>query len=171
MQREAAGFTLVELLVAVAIMAIIASIALPSFGNMLRRSRLTASANELVAALQTARMEAVRRNARITVCPSTTGSACAGANWARVAVLDERAAEALRDVSLAASLQATGNAAVLANASKIQFDPSGFASVGTGVRAGTVTLCMPKLPATSNAMRVNVDVSRVTVTKSAASCP
>lgn len=171
MQREAAGFTLVELLVAVAIMAIIASIALPSFGNMLRRSRLTASANELVAALQTARMEAVRRNARITVCPSTTGSACAGANWARVAVLDERAAEALRDVSLAASLQATGNAAVLANASKIQFDPSGFASVGAGVRAGTVILCMPKLPATSNAMQVNVDVSRVTVTKFAASCP
>ena len=170
MRRHMAGMTLVELMVTVAILVVIAGIAIPSFAKMQRRGQLVASTNEMVAALQTARMEAVRRNARITVCPTTTGTACAGTNWARVAILDEGASEALRDASLASSLAATGDAATVANSNKIQFQPSGFAFVGAGVRAATITLCMPKLPTASNAMLVNVNVSRVTVTKGSASC-
>src|SRR5689334_185 len=51
------GFTLVELMVTVAVLAIMAGLAVPSFQATVNANRLTGSTNELVNALQTARME------------------------------------------------------------------------------------------------------------------
>src|SRR3546814_3113844 len=52
------GFTLVELMVTLAVLTIIAVIATPSFANLIRGKRLTSSANEMVDLLQTARSAA-----------------------------------------------------------------------------------------------------------------
>ncbi|MBV2209090.1 MAG: GspH/FimT family pseudopilin [Thermomonas sp.] len=78
------GFTLVELMVTVAVIGILAMIAAPSMSSMVESGRVKAQTEELIAGLQLARAEAVRRNTRVTICPSTDGSAtCASsATWA-----------------------------------------------------------------------------------------
>lgn len=59
------GFTLVELLIVIAISVILAAIAAPSFLNMIRNMALTGAASELVSGLQFARAEALRSNSML----------------------------------------------------------------------------------------------------------
>ena len=85
MDTPARGFTLVELMVAIAVAAIVLTFGVPGFQSFVNGNRLAASANELVASLQTARMEAIRRNRRVVVCASANANAgnaarCAAAN-------------------------------------------------------------------------------------------
>ncbi len=65
LKRNSAGFTLVELMITVAIVAILASIALPSFQSMLRNSQTRNAAEAIANGLQKARGEAVARNAKV----------------------------------------------------------------------------------------------------------
>jgi len=73
-----AGFTLLELLLAIAVMAILTSLAVPAFTQFIQNNRLAAQANELVAALQYGRSEALKRGASVQVCSSSGGTACDG---------------------------------------------------------------------------------------------
>lgn len=61
------GFTLIELMITIAILAIVLGVAVPSFQDFVRRNRVTATANNLVSALALARSEAVKRATRVTV--------------------------------------------------------------------------------------------------------
>jgi len=60
--RLKAGFTLVELLVTIAVIAILATIAIPSFSETLIRNQTASQNNELVALIHLARNEAIKRN-------------------------------------------------------------------------------------------------------------
>jgi type IV fimbrial biogenesis protein FimT len=79
------GFTLIELMVTVAIMVILAAVATPAMQGLLNVNRLNGAAGELTAAMQLARSEAVRRNARVTVCGSADGASCS-ASWGEMLV-------------------------------------------------------------------------------------
>jgi prepilin-type N-terminal cleavage/methylation domain-containing protein len=70
MQYRSHGFTLVELMVALTIAAIILSFAVPSFRTFRQNNRLTAVANDLLGAMQTARTEAIKRQLPVSVCPT-----------------------------------------------------------------------------------------------------
>ena len=65
--KQASGFTLLELIVAISIAGILMAMAIPSFSDMMRNSRLTTYTNEFVAALNLARSEAVKRGATVHV--------------------------------------------------------------------------------------------------------
>ncbi|WP_237068694.1 GspH/FimT family pseudopilin [Microbulbifer guangxiensis] len=61
------GFTLVELMMVVAILAIVMSIGVPSFNSMIKNNRLSAASNDIAGALHYARSEAVRRGRNVQV--------------------------------------------------------------------------------------------------------
>ncbi|MGH8608493.1 MAG: GspH/FimT family pseudopilin [Gammaproteobacteria bacterium] len=80
---NASGFTLIELMVAVAVLAIALGAGVPSMSEFIQNSRLAAHTNDLLASLHLARTEAIKRNARVTLCPSTNAATCAapGTGW------------------------------------------------------------------------------------------
>jgi len=71
--RLNAGFTLVELVVAIAVIGILASIAIPSFSGMIANNKAKGIATDLYFDLAKARSEAVKRNMDVTMSPSDDG--------------------------------------------------------------------------------------------------
>jgi len=76
------GFTVIELLVTIAIAAIVMGLAVPSFNSAIKNNRLTAEVNMFVGALNLARSEAIKRNHNVAICKSNDGATCVTAgNW------------------------------------------------------------------------------------------
>lgn len=149
MRREA-GLTLVELLVTIAVAGILLGIGVPAFGSLIQDSRLTTTTNRLVAALQLARSEAVRHNARVTLCNSVDGAYCAeSGGWEQgwIVFLDTggTAQRADGDPLLAVGDPATDGITITGN-SPVQRYVS-YVGLGATRRAsgalqmGTITLC------------------------------
>lgn len=80
--RINSGFTLIELMVTIAVAVVLLTVAVPSFRNLIARNELTTAANAWVGALSTARAEAVKRNQSVALCgeddtpTSGIGSGC-----------------------------------------------------------------------------------------------
>lgn len=72
------GLTLVEMMVALAVLAAVLTISVPSFARMRASYQLQSSAHRLVSAIQLARAEALQRALTIALCPSAGGDACSG---------------------------------------------------------------------------------------------
>jgi len=64
--RANRGFTLVELMIVLALVAIIATVAVPQFGRLIDNNRVVSTTNSIVGLLSFARSEAIRRGARVT---------------------------------------------------------------------------------------------------------
>ena len=78
--RKQNGFSLSELVIAVAVLGIVLAIAAPSFSGAMQNARMASSYNDMVGALQLARSEAVKRNAPVAVCARASDTTC-GLDW------------------------------------------------------------------------------------------
>ena len=120
------GFTLIELMITLAIAALILSLAVPSLRDFTLRNNLAAKANELVSTLNYARSEAVRRGETITVT-SNNGNA-----WEDGWQINDADANLLR------TIDAMNGPTLAADTDTVQYLASGFTSAGASV---TFTLC------------------------------
>lgn len=172
------GFTLIELMVTVAVLAVLVGIAVPSFQSVINSNRLSAASNDTLAAIQHARMEALRRNARVVVCTSEAGTQCdAGAGWNRFIVFADDGAGAnrgngtldsdetvLRDVIIPAPVTLRNGSNL---GTKFAFRPDGFARANTGVDpamlAGYFEACIDTSRPTQNSRRIELNGSRMSV--------
>lgn len=78
----ASGFTLIEVLITVAIVGILLLVAAPGFSNLISNNRMISEVYALRATLSHARSEALARRAPVVVCPTSDGLACADSqNW------------------------------------------------------------------------------------------
>lgn len=78
MKRAQPGFTLLELMVVLAIAGVLLAVGIPTMGDFIRNSRITAAANDVMAALHFTRSEAIKRRLPVTLC--TSASAVTDAN-------------------------------------------------------------------------------------------
>lgn len=69
-RKPARGLTLVELMLVVALLGILTVVAVPGFQSLQQRTQMRTEATRLLAALNLARSEAVRRNLPVSLCPS-----------------------------------------------------------------------------------------------------
>lgn len=79
--KNDAGFTLMELIVAMAIVAILVTIGIPSFQTLISENRMTSGANAFVVSLNLARSEAIKRSRRVSLCSSADGATCSGGGY------------------------------------------------------------------------------------------
>lgn len=70
-RKPARGVTLVELMLVVALLGILTVVAVPGFHSLQQRTQMRTEATRLLAALNLARSEAVRRNLPVSLCPSS----------------------------------------------------------------------------------------------------
>jgi type IV fimbrial biogenesis protein FimT len=182
--KNDAGFTLIELIVTVAIAAIVLAIAVPSFQETITSNRLTTFSNTLVASLNFARSEAIKQNRRVTLCSSADGLSCATGGYQQgwIVFIDSnnnatvpnaqnvlQVSEALSgDVTLAGTstpVQSYISYVASGVSQRIPTDTGGF-------QAGTLRLCKPGYTASERQIILsNGGRTRVQRIEPAATCP
>jgi type IV fimbrial biogenesis protein FimT len=136
------GFTLVELMVTLAVVAILLGLAIPSFNDAILGTKLSTYANSLVASANVARSEAIKRNAAVTMCVSTDGASCASGNWDQGWIVLAGTEVIIRQDAAATGFRLTGTASTLT-----------FQATGVGATVATITACRAT-PSAGNQERV-----------------
>ena len=78
-----AGYTVLELMVTLAVLALLAAVAIPSFDDSIQRNARDSAMLDLMSSLSLARSEAVNASSTVSLCRSSNQTACAGAgDWA-----------------------------------------------------------------------------------------
>lgn len=81
MQKHESAFTLIELMIAIAVAAIVLTLGVPSFERVIERNQLAANVNVLVSSLTLARSEAVKRNKSVKICDSSDAVNCGSGSY------------------------------------------------------------------------------------------
>ncbi len=79
--KKLSGLTFIELIIVLAIVGILAALAAPDFGAIVRNSQLKTTYSTFAGILATARSEAGNRESAITLCVSTNGRNCTTGKW------------------------------------------------------------------------------------------
>lgn len=72
------GFTIIELMMTVALMAVMVTLAIPSFGSMVKQNRLSTQTNTILSSINYARSETINQNNDVLIAPITAGTDWSG---------------------------------------------------------------------------------------------
>ncbi len=147
------GFTLVELLVVLAIGAILLTIAIPGYAFLVSGSRLAVVTNDLVTVLHLARSEAIKRGIRVTVCKTSNAMAVppacdTTANWQQgwLVFVDGGTPGVIDSGDALLRVQDSLSAAVAVTTSNyssyVSYLPSGRSQGPNGLANGTIRVCV-----------------------------
>lgn len=179
---RAPGFTLVELMVTLAVGAILAMIAVPSFQRIIVTNRLNTTANAIVNAVNVARMNAIKLNATTQFCGNTTttntsdtlGTAC-GTHAGAVYALPHSAATAgevsasMPGITPPVQIAKAGVTAVRFSGQGFGYAPGSTPDTPFGNRVAVI--CTTRL-ASNNQRIVNMTAGSILATASSTgSCP
>lgn len=152
LRAVAGGFTLLELLIVLAVAAVLGAVAVPSLGAMVQRNRLASANNEFLSSIYLLRSEAAKRNRVVKMCrrldadvPRCDTSDGGGWHTGWLIWLDADGSGQVDEDELVINahqrlvgdLRLTGSGSV---ANRIAFQPSGATH---GVGNGTFTVCVP----------------------------
>jgi type IV fimbrial biogenesis protein FimT len=136
--RRPHGFTLIELMVTLAIAAILMFLAVPSFVSYQRNTQLTSAANSLLAAINAARGEALKRGMSAMVVPTDNGSDWAE-GWVVFVDKDNNREHintdditVLTQTKVPSGISITGTGIATGGTPYIMFDASGYSKTKTG---------------------------------------
>ena len=161
------GFTLVELIVTMAIAAIILTQAVPSFSTMISNNRLTTQTNDLVADINLARSEAIKRGLRVILCrtanPNAVAATCGGTantwstSWLLYADDDGSGVfESANDTLIRIGHPAQSTITVMTNATSnnnLEYNPDG--TTNEGGNTAIFAICDDR--GTANGLQINVN--------------
>jgi len=146
---KVSGLTIIELMVTLAVLAVLVTVSAPNLQSMIFNWRLTASANDLLADLSTARGQAATLGVPVTVCASANAANCGGAWTQGRIVFSDANANGQVDAADGDRILAVGEAAHpnltlavanLADATRIRFSSTGLAE-GVSGGGATFKLC------------------------------
>jgi type IV fimbrial biogenesis protein FimT len=126
------GVTLVELMFAIVILAILTTIAVPSFRDASLGARLSTISGDLYTSVQMARSEAIKGNATTTLCPSNDETTCSGA-WTDGWIIRDAGGRVIHSGAALPSGFTVSQAGGTANLS--------FQPIGVGATVATFTIC------------------------------
>ena len=78
-KNQTNGFTLIELMITIAILGIVLMVGIPSFSSSIKKNSVASTINDLQSALTEARNEAVTRGITVSMCSSNDQASCSGA--------------------------------------------------------------------------------------------
>ena len=149
-RTRARGVTLIELMITLVVLAILLSIAVPSFTQFITSTRLTRQINELISDISLARSNAGTRGTNVSICIAASAAACvtSGADWAagRIIFTDPNSNGVINTgETLIKYIPALDGGTILASSSfsnswYITFRPFGGL---TSTAGGDFTLCAP----------------------------
>ncbi len=171
-RQKRQGFTLIELMITIALLAVLLALATPSFVNFRRNSELVAISNNFVAALNAARTEGMKRNMYAMVVPTNNDNDWA-AGWVVFVDInsdgkyDSGDLIVLRQEAPPSYIAITGDGSAAETKSHVRYDGSGFSRpLGS---MGSATLSVSRSDAStdySQIRRVKIAVTgRVKVCK------
>jgi type IV fimbrial biogenesis protein FimT len=169
----AGGFTLIELMMVLVIVAVVMTIALPSFSVIGLRTKLKSYSNDLVASVYLARGEAIKRNASVRLCASSDGIDCAaGGDWDQGwLVIDPNDTVIRYQQGLSSGIKLFGQSSV----HTMTFEPSGAGVVMTppgSVTQRYLTLCQQSPDEADEARRITVSAGgKSRIEKITGGCP
>ncbi len=153
MPRRSRGFSLLELMITITVMAILLAIALPSFRDVIHRNQVSSASNAILASVSYARSEAITRGQLVSVCPGDKTSGCSAGGkvydqgWI-VYTYPAGAASANKAYVAASSVLLRSSATIITFGLQGQLKPSTplviatcYRSVDTGT--GTITTKVP----------------------------
>lgn len=168
------GYSLVEIIIAIAIASITTNIAISSFGTILEKNRTVASANDVILSLYLARSEAIKRRTQVSMVRNSTDEKVWEEGWVVFADQDGDGTLDADDTVIRRFSPITSGHTIRTGSNFkdwVAYLPTGFSKSGRGLGNDTFRVCPGSMDTSLSRKVVVNNVGRAKVLETAKQCP